>query len=281
MLKPVFSLYLAIALSLFIIGAEANDEAPQIVRVAYAESDNPLEPSYYYQSLLRIALDKTVDTYGPYDLRFSNTIESVDRMHNMVAHGSADLIWASVNQKRSAKMRVIPINLLRDLNNYRLLLVRPENKSSFEGIVSLRGLSRFKAGNGTNWTDSRILEANGIKVVTAPNYGNLIKMLAAGRFDYISRGLHEIHSDIATFSGEELSIADGIVLRYKQPISYSFYVNENLHELALRLEQGLAIAEEDGSFLAAFSGISAYKAGLEELAKSRHVIELDNTQLNP
>lgn len=249
-----------------------------LIRIAYPEATSPFDPTYYYQSVLRLALDKTIDSHGDYELQFNEQVHSVDRMRYMIQNGkSAEVLWGSVTPERKKKLRFIPINLLRDLNNYRLLLVTENNQNAFKSVNSLESLKTLNAGNGSNWTDSRILEANGVKVITAVNYDSLIKMLVVGRFDYISRGLHEIHNDLRTYDSEPLAVNQSILLRYKHPVSYSFFVNKNNKSLADRIEHGLQVAEADGSFVALFESIPSFKIGSEELLKNREIIHLDNS----
>ncbi|KXI31000.1 type 2 periplasmic-binding domain-containing protein [Paraglaciecola hydrolytica] len=247
-------------------------------RIAYVATDDPRDPAFYYQSVLKLALEKTKSTYGDYQISFIDKIVTADRTRQMVSSGQfANLIWASVTPERKKTMRVIPVNLLRDFNNHRLLLVLNHNKDKFKDITSLDGLKQFKAGNGLNWTDTKIFQANGIMVTTSVQYDYLIEMLRAERFDYISRGVHEIDIDIKMFDRGDLAIAEGIVLQYQQPVMYSFFVTPTETLLAERLESGLKMIEEDGSFQKAYESIASYKAGIDELNKVRHIIELDNS----
>lgn len=248
------------------------------VRIAYIEKTAPLDPAFYYQNILKLALEKTRQTYGDYQISFIDKIVTADRMRHMVTNGKyANIIWASVTPERKKAMRVIPVNLLRDFNNQRLLLVLDSNKYKFKNIKNLEDLKAFKTGNGLHWTDTKIFKANGIKVSTSVHFDLLIKMLEAGRFDYISRGVHEISNDMRLYYGSDLAIAEGIVLKYKRPILYSYFVNNSEELLAQRIEAGLKLMEEDGSFKQAFDNIASYKAGSKELEKVRHVIELDNS----
>lgn len=270
--------FLLVNLSLWgnVFAAENNMH----VHVAYRQTTQPQDPAYYYQSVLKLALEKTKSTYGDYQLTFMDEILTADRMRRTVTKGEfANLVWASVTPKRKESMRLIPVNLLRGFNNYRLLLVLDSNKNKFRKINSLDDLKRFKAGNGLNWTDTKILTANGIEVTTSTQYGLLIKMLEANRFDYISRGLHEIDNDVRMFNGFDLAIAEGVVIQYKYPVSYSFFVTKTKTKLAERLEAGLHLIEQDGSFQKAYESIASYKVGMDELNKVRQVIELDNSRV--
>lgn len=202
-------------------------------------------------------------------------------MRQMVTAGvHANLIWASVTPQRKKNMHVVPINLLRDFNNYRLLLVLGSNKNKLKDVTTLEHLQSFTAGNGYNWTDTKILRANGIPVTTSVRTEYLVNMLQANRYDFISRGVHEIDNDLNLFHYANLAIAEGLVLKYKYPIMYSYFVNKSDILLAQRLETGLQKAEEDRSFKKAYESIASYKAGIDTLNENRHVIELDNSLIN-
>jgi hypothetical protein len=95
--------------------------------------------------------------------------------------------------------RDVHFDILRGYNNFRLLLISSKNRGAFVNVKTRDDFHVFKAGNGANWTDTRILRVDGIKVITAVNFDSLLKMLVAGRFDYISRGSHEIHYDVQTY----------------------------------------------------------------------------------
>jgi len=79
------------------------------------------------------------------------------------------------------------------------------------------------AGNGANWTDTKILKSNGLTVLTSVHFDLLIRVLRADRFAYISRGWHDIHNDIHNdihlYSQYDLAINSQILLRYKYPVS--------------------------------------------------------------
>ena len=248
------------------------------IRVAHIEVKNKAAPAYYYQQALILALDKTKEKYGDYALTFFKKAPTFTRLKKMVEVGkSADIIWASVTPEREKRMQVIPVDLLRGFNNYRLLLIAKHNQDAFKDIKSLTDFKKLSAGNGHNWTDSRILKGNGIEVTTNVRFHLLIKMLLADRFDYISRGLHEIDTDMDMFSHTDLTVEQHLVLKYKYPITYSFFVTRTNKALAERVKLGLDLAIADGSFSQLFESIPSFKIGIQEMEKHRIEIELDNS----
>jgi hypothetical protein len=119
---------------------------------------------------------------------------------------------------------------------------------------------------------------NGIKVSTTPYYESILKMLAAGRFDYISRGLHEATGDInlCKMLSCHLAIESSILLQYKTPISYSFYVKKGNLKLADRLSRGLTLANQDGSLLATFNEMKIFREASQFMDGQRRIFLLDN-----
>ena len=253
------------------------------IYVAYPEVRDPEEPVFYYQQVLRLALEKTRQTDGDFRLHFSTQFYSLGRATQMLVNNqNADVMWASVTAERAEFMQLIDYDLLRGLSNYRVLIIKADKQKRFSSIKTFRQFKRLTSGSGSNWTSTQILKMNGIKVSTATEYGLVLKMLAAGRFDYISRGLHEAQSDIALSDalGLNLAIESSILLQYQHPIAYSFYVNKQNTALADRLHRGLKLAEEDGSLFAAFSSMKLLRDASQFINQNRKVFILKNKPLS-
>jgi hypothetical protein len=279
LLRP---LLIIAAYGLNLIGGPVVAAQPALVKVAYTESQDINDPTYYYQQLLVLALEKTRESHGEYQISYADKIESTDRIHNQVKIGQqANLVWGSVTLERANVFEVVPFDILRGYNSFRLLLVNEKNINIFAKVRNRKDFLGYKAGNGSNWTDTRILKDNGIRVVTSVNFDNLLKMLVAGRFDYISRGLHEIHNDVLLYGGlgYPVAIDNHLLLEYQQPVAYSFLVNKQSTKLAKRLAEGLKLAEADGSYPALFNSIPAFQRATAELAKERVHIRIDNTRV--
>jgi hypothetical protein len=72
-----------------------------------------------------------------------------------------------------------------------------------------------------------------------------------------------------------------LLLKYDVPIRYSFFVNKNNALLAERLERGLKIAQQDGSFDQLFYQMPSFREGEELLKNSRRtLIEIKNTKVD-
>ena len=147
-------------------------------------------------------------------------------------------------------------------------------------MTSLEELRKLTMGSGPHWTDTNIMQANGFHIVEGSNYAGLFKMLAAGRFDFMSRGVHEAGYDLAAYADFGLVLENSLLLKYDNPVQYSFYVNKKNTLLADRIERGLKIAQKDGSFDELFDQIPSLKNGMDLYKSStRKIIELNSEQM--
>lgn len=271
------------AVAIFAILISSVCSALPIQQIAITETGNlgdNHDPAYYFENLLILALDKTRATDGDYTLVHNKHGGGIARDRAMIIAGMGiDIMWASATKEREQQMRVIPVDLLKNLNNYRVLLINKDAQPLFSNLQTLDDLKKFTVGSGEHWTDGSIMKDNGFNVTVTSSYVGLFRMLAARRFNFISRGLHEVGYDVQTYKSLDLAQETSLLLAYDTPIRYCFFVNKNNLALADRVERGLKIAQKDGSFDELFYKIPSFKEG-EELLKSshRHLITLKNAK---
>lgn len=229
------------------------------------------ENSTFYPRLLELALEKTVDSHGPFTITYHPLELTRNRLvAELEKDNVINVLWAMTNPQREAALHPIKISLLKELNNYRIFLIRKNDQRRFNKIKSLDDLRLLRAGQGSTWPDTEILKSNNIPVVTAMHYGLLFDMLDANRFDYFPRGLNEIWDEQKIHSDKGLIIENSLMFYYHCPI-YFFTSKQNL-ELANRIETGLKIAMEDGSFDALFYSYEGFKRGEAEMTANRRII---------
>lgn len=236
-------------------------------------------PYSYYIKMLRLALEKTRATDGDYVLDFNQHGGGIERDRAMLIAGTGiDVMWASVTRERAEKLRVIDVDLLKGLNNYRALLIHKSKKNYFDQIGALEDLKKLKTGTGPYWTDGVIMKDNGFMLVYGASYSGLFKMLSLHRFDFFSRGLHEVYNDLVAFGELGLVRAPSILLQYDRPVNYCFFVNKKNKKLADRIERGLLIAQKDGSFDELFFSMEGFRYGQEVLDnQAAHLFIISNT----
>ena len=245
---------------------------------------NPVNqgPEIFFEKLLNVALEKTRLTDGDYVVSHTTHGGGIARDRAMVIAGAGiDVMWGSVTKERQSQMRLVPVDLLKGLNNYRVLLINKDAQSKFSRVKNLEDLRQFTVGSGEHWTDGEIFRNNGFVVSATSSYSGLFKMLAARRFNFISRGLYEINNDSKEYKALGLAPEESLLIKYEMQIRYCFFVNKNNGVLGDRLERGLKMALADGTFDRLFYDYPAFKAG-EELLKNSHrtLIKLDNSKVD-
>lgn len=253
---------------------------PQRVTITGDSNTNQFDPSDFFAKLLVLALEKTRATDGDFVIGHNVHGGGIARDRAMIVAGEGlDVMWASATKEREAQMRVVPVDLLKNLNNFRVLLINDGTQAQFSQVKTLDDLRQFSTGSGEHWTDGFIMKDNGFSVMATSSYYGLFKMLAARRFQFISRGLHEIGYDNHAYKDFGLVKEESLLLAYDVPIPYCFFVNKNNTKLADRIERGLKIAQQDGSFDKLFYQFPSFKEG-EDILKSSHrtLILLKNTK---
>jgi hypothetical protein len=228
---------------------------------------------YYFYRVLELVLYKTEAEWGVARLKQLPYRLEDKRMRTGLMQGVVDVIWSPTSDEFEQQMLPVRVSLLKELNNYRLLLIRKGDQPIFSAVQSLDDFRKLKGGISSQWTDARIMEYNRLPLAQVVGYGKLFKMLAAKRFDYFSRGLYQIQTEVDLYPELELQIEQELMLSY--PNEVYFFVNKNNEALARRLESGLEIALRDGSFDKLFNSIPRYQWGMELLKKhQRRVITL-------
>lgn len=219
----------------------------------------------YFYKLLELALEKTRATHGPYQLERLKRILSNQRYIAEVSRddGIIDITWTMIDEEREKKLLPIKISLLRGMNSYRVFLIRKEDREKFHSITTLEDLKKFTAGSGSVWPDTTILQNNGLPVTTSAHYELLFTMLQRKRFDYFPRGVYEVWTEQKAHADKGFEIEDTLMFHYPAPIY--FFVNKNNTRLAERIERGLQLAIEDGSFDALFFSTPGFEQGYKEM----------------
>ncbi|MFT6986430.1 MAG: hypothetical protein ACJAT7_002265 [Psychromonas sp.] len=234
----------------------------------------------YRIDLLKLAMDKTLQSDGPYFLAPVHTKMPQSRGLRFLAGGEkVNVAFLPTNRERESLFLSIKIPILRGLLGYRIAIIRKSSLQHFSKIESIEQLTaKYKAGFGNQWADMEILRINGIPTVGTIEYEHLFAMLAAKRFDYFPRGINEAWHEMSAIKETypTLTIDPYIALYYPYPVY--FFVNKSNLKLADRIERGLKAAIEDGSFKALF--LTYHDAVIKQAAlHCRKLFILKNTTL--
>lgn len=251
----------------------ANVSTTSTLVIRQSDINDPDSEDFYFYRVLELALYKTEAQWGAVQIKQLPYRSEDKRLRSALMLGKVDVLWSPTSADFERQMLPVRISLLKELNNYRLLLIRKNEQPIYSAVQSIDDLRKLRGGMSSQWTDAKIMEYNQLPLVQAVGYGKLFKMLAAKRFDYFSRGLYQIQSEVNFYPELELQIEQELMLSY--PNNVYFFVNKNNTELAKRLETGLNIALRDGSFDKLFNSIPRYQWGLALLKKhQRRVITL-------
>ena len=175
--KPHLVLVLALhalataALSTISVAAHADPEILYYPKRAESPRWN------YALGLVELALQKSGRDYV---LRPTVDEMSQTRAARELELGNIDFIWTGTSAEYEQRFRAVRIPVLRGLDGYRICVIDPERQSVFSAVDSLDELKQLTIGQDPGWSDVKILEAAGLKVVTAP-YG-MKKAYEDGRF---------------------------------------------------------------------------------------------------
>lgn len=250
--------------------------------VIYAKAESVKDQrSEYFITLLTLALSKTSNQINTIELKTTKRHMQQGRaIVELALNRGVDVVWSVTSLHREQQLLPIRIPLLKGLLGYRVAIIRAADKEKFAEVSSVQALRKFTAGQGHDWPDTKILAANQIDVVTSSTYNGLFAMLETKRFDFFPRGVTEAWQELAVQKKTKLIIEDSILLYYPSPIY--FFVNKMNKPLAKRIERGLKLSIEDGSFEQLFVSFPEHKKMFSSIKiKQRKIITLHNPLLSP
>lgn len=253
--------------------SSAATAATKILRLERLDNPNAI----YTAGVLRLALSYSQNKYV-----FEDVVDSTSQIRSIqnLNSGLADVLCIGTSDVLEKKLRPVRIPLYRGLLGHRVFMIRKGTQHLFDDIDSLEDLKKISLGQGSEWPDTTILEANGLNVVKVLRYNSLFPMLDGGRFDAFPRGVQEPWPEMESRPELNLTVENNLVLVYRMP--YYFFVGKDNYELHREIESGLEQAIKDGKFDEYFFNSPHIKAMLEKAnLKNRKAFYLDNPMLTP
>jgi len=265
---------------LFIPVASGTNSPQETTQITIPPLDNNhSDHAQYFVRLLDLALEKT-KSEGTFIISHTQKIMSQARSIVSLEQGvDINVMWTMTSKERESRLFPIRIPLIKGLLGYRVFLIRKSDQALFNNITTLDELSEFKAGQGADWPDTKILQSNGLKVITNTKFKLLFSMLERQRFDYFPRGMSEAWSELEHNKDKGLMVEPTILLKYPAPMY--FFVSQKNKALGERIERGLLQAINDGSFDDLFYNFPAHKAIFSQTnIEGRKQFELSNPYLS-
>ncbi|MBH9551660.1 hypothetical protein [Inhella gelatinilytica] len=192
------------------------------------------------------------------------------RIADELRGGALDVAVLATAGQDASGLAVVRQPVRRGLLGVRLLLARRELAETLSRVRSLRELQRYRLGYGADWADLERMRQVGFRVEPSTSYTGLFRMLALGRFDFLSRGVNEVWAEV----DHPLLVPHGIVVVPRialfYPLDDYFYVNPQRTDVAAALETGLRRIRRDGRFTRLF--MSFFGRGLERADLKRRQV---------
>lgn len=243
------------------------------VKVVSRGDDN----AKYAISMLNLALQKVGK---PYEIEVANDALSAPKLREELVAGNIDVIWTATNMDMEENALPVRVPLFKGLLGHRILLIHKDNKHLFDSVVTYDQALAFSYGQGQGWTDTTIMQANGMNVVPATKYEGLFYMVDGKRFHAFPRGVHEPWGEMVQRPDLELTVDRNIMLVYQMP--YYLVATPGRPDLAAEIEKGLLMAIDDGSFDQLFFSNPMVKTVLQRAnLQERRIFKLKNPELPP
>lgn len=257
----------------------ANEQQNQMSHFTALGAFNRDDTRHLYEvEIIRLILEKTKASYGPYTLRQAPGMTHSQALEAMAQNKTYPNFIRSYGYSPSMPekygLELIAFPIWRGLLGYRTCFLSEEIEQRFAAVTTLDELRTFTHGQGTGWVDVTILRHNGFNVTEVPAYTSLFKMAAKNRFDVFCRATSEVREEYNKFSHiPGLSYDRSKVFYY--PFPHFLFINKNNTTAIERIRDGVAIITADGSFEQAWQRF--HKRNIEFVAlEKRQLFMLEN-----
>ncbi len=258
--------------------------AGETMTYIYNAPESKLDQRYlYHWEILRTALEKTREKYGPYEMKPSEFMTEKRQASELKSQtGKLTVMYLSTTPDFETNLIPIHIPVDKNLGGYCIFLIRKENRDKFKKVKTLDDLRKFTYGLGLGWIDVDILKSNNFKVVTGSSYDGLFEMLVNKRFDIFLRAAVEITGEYDERKDKmpDLFIEENLIFYYPLPMYFWFPKNAEGRRLAARAEEGMRQMIADGTYDQIFDKYQKEKAQRLDL-KNRKIFEIKNPFLGP
>lgn len=232
---------------------------------------------HYEISVLQLALEKTVDDYGPFRLESTPRINVARCMHSIRQHKFTNFFCSlGYTERYNAYPDVTYVRFPIELGvlSYRTCFTNPQTAKQLQTITTMDQLRQLTQGLGRDWADVAVFKHNGFSVVEVDQYEALFSMVAAGRFNLFCRGTNEVKDEYNLRHGMPGLVYDRtLAIHYPMPLL--LYTNKANAAAIERITKGLQKAFADGSLVALWKTKHLPNAEFAQLHK-RRLFHLEN-----
>ena len=251
----------------------ANAETVFTVRGPEYPGDTRMEYDY---DLMKLALDLTVESHGPYKLVKTPIGLNYKRAMEFAQKRTFPNFFMRnvVSQDALQELTAVKFPVERGIAGYRVAFIKPNLQEEIGQVENISDLRKYDIIQGIGWPDNLILKANGLRVLAGPSFSSIRDMVVNDRAQLFLRGANEILQEYQQQTDDiPLAVEKHVLIYYPFP-RLLFTAKENT-EAANRVEIGLLKACKNGSFTELWE--KHFLKNLEKLdLKSRKTILLKN-----
>ncbi len=237
----------------------------------------PGKPDAYGHQVIRLALEKTQDVYGEFELLSTPEMNEARAYKSIKfdAYPHPIRVFGSTQETlNDPDIRYVEFPIFLGVYSYRVCWSPANKERQVAATESIDRLRKFTHGQVNGWSDIDILRHNGFKVVEGINLGQMYKLLSANRIDLFCRGASEPFAEAEINSRiRNISLNKNMALYYPLP-HFLFTKASDVHTSEL-LKLGLERAFNDGSLMALWKQFFGKNFDQSELHK-RRIFKLEN-----
>ncbi|EGM70943.1 hypothetical protein [Shewanella sp. HN-41] len=173
-----------------------QDPAPMIVTYVDASDLKRNPNNVYFSSLLKLALEKSIERFGAYQLNPVNVDISQKRQLRELDKGSISVFWTMTSYAREADMLPVRVPLTKGMYGIRLMAINRADHDMFSAVSNVKQLAKWKALLGRDWPDTAIMRVNRLDVRSDVAEGDLYNVLDKYQGNYFPRAVTEIYSEL-------------------------------------------------------------------------------------
>lgn len=208
------------------------------------------------------------------DIQYSKQPTNKIRAAKLVSQNQQmDLLWAIATKDKEQQLRSIRFPIYRGYIGWRVLLTKRGHGERFAEIKTIKQLQNFIGVQKYDWLDYKILQSNGLNIVTDMAFSAMFKAVETGLVDYFPRSVLEVEKELSQFGQGKLAIEEKLLIHY--PSASYFYVSKDNQSLAKILDSGFEQIIKNGTYQAHFQ--QHFGSTIKHLKLSeRQVIQLNN-----
>ncbi|WP_024953562.1 hypothetical protein [Sulfurospirillum arcachonense] len=201
----------------------------------------------YTYKILQLALEKTKQKYGEYELKPSEKMNNKRALYIAKNNKIKNFILnASITKELLSEFSYAKFPTHRGIIGYRVAFISPKLQQDKALYNTLKKINKLKTVQGTGWLDIKILKENHFNIHSHPDMKGLARMTATGRADLYFRGITEIREELHKYNDIKDLVFDKTFLLYYD-LPKLFFTNNANKKAIQRIEEGLLIAYKDGS----------------------------------